>query len=66
MFILFRSCSGYFHFKLIYPELPGFNEWTQTSNPVQETKVIGYQGDCNCKISLLNQNIIKSKLMFLL
>jgi len=41
-----RSCFGYFHFKLFYPDLSGSNEWTQTSNPVLQNVVTGYKGEC--------------------
>jgi len=42
----YRTNQGYFHFKLCYPELTQFpfpcNEWTQTSNPVFESKITDY------------------------
>ena len=42
----YRTTQGYFHFKLCYPELTQFpfpcNEWTQTSNPVLESKITDY------------------------
>ena len=40
-FIYFRSCNGNFHFRLVYPELKGYNEWTQTNNPTTQTVVTG-------------------------
>ena len=44
----FRDADGNFHFKLCYPELTGAgggrcNEWTQTSNPVTDTTITGFQ-----------------------
>jgi len=43
----YRMKKGHFHFKLCYPELTQFpnpcNEWTQTSNPVLESKITGYK-----------------------
>jgi len=43
----YRTKKGYFHFKLCYPELTDFpfpcNEWTQTSNPVLESKITDYK-----------------------
>ena len=44
---VYRTNCGYFHFKLCYPELsqsvcPCY-EWTQTSNPVLESTITGYQ-----------------------
>ena len=41
---LTRSCTGKFNFKLIWPELDGVNKWTQTSNPTNETTVLGFRG----------------------
>lgn len=42
-----RGDDGAFHFKLHYPGDPaygnGFNEWKQTSNPVESPTVEGYQ-----------------------
>ena len=43
----YRTKEGYFHFKLCYPELTQFpfpcNEWTQTSNPVLESKITEFK-----------------------
>ena len=43
---LFRSKYGPFHFKLCHPDLTEFsfpcNEWTQTSNPVLDSKILGF------------------------
>ena len=33
---------GYFEFLLEYPEITGFNRWTQSSNPVLSSNVIDY------------------------
>ncbi len=43
-FDYFRSCNGNFHFKLVYPELNGYNEWTQTNNPTTQDVVTGFIG----------------------
>ena len=45
-----RSVEGSFHFKLCYPEVTGeaggsCNEWTQTSNPVTDSNIAGYQAN---------------------
>lgn len=43
-----RNWEGVFHFKLCYPELASStinfpcNEWTQTSNPLTESKITGF------------------------
>ena len=39
----FRREDGTFHFKVVYSELAGSNEWSQTSNPATETQIEGYQ-----------------------
>ena len=39
----FRNAKGAFHFKLVYPEIPAINEWTQTSNPTTETTITGFE-----------------------
>ena len=35
--------DGKFHLKIVYPELGGSNEWIQTSNPVTDSIIEGYQ-----------------------
>ena len=35
--------DGKFHLKIVYPELGGSNEWIQTSNPVRDSIIEGYQ-----------------------
>ena len=39
----FRTGDGKFHFKIVFPELGGSNEWIQTSNPVTESTIEGFQ-----------------------
>ena len=39
----FKTEDGKFHLKIVYPELGGSNEWIQTSNPVTESTIEGYQ-----------------------
>ena len=43
----FRNQDGNFHLKVCYPELSvngsSCNEWIQSSNPVTETKITGFQ-----------------------
>jgi hypothetical protein len=43
-----KNKDGVFHFKLCYPELTQFefpcNEWKQTSNPVTESTITGFEG----------------------
>ena len=39
----FRGEDGTFHFKLVYTELAGSNEWRQTSNPATDARIEGYQ-----------------------
>ena len=40
---LYKSCDGYYHFKLVYKEHFRFNEWKQTSNPFESETVEGYK-----------------------
>ena len=35
--------DGKYHLRIVYPELGGSNEWTQTSNPVKDSTIKGYQ-----------------------
>ena len=35
--------DGMFHMRIVYPELGGSNEWIQTSNPVRDSIIEGYQ-----------------------
>ena len=45
----FRSSDGKFRLKICYPELTWgvdgkkCNEWIQTSNPIRESRILGYQ-----------------------
>ena len=39
-----RNCDGSYHFKLYYPEMNGFNEWTQTSDPTTSKIVTDFKG----------------------
>ena len=39
----FRAEDGKFHLKIVYPGLGGRNEWIQTSNPVTESTIEGFQ-----------------------
>jgi|ERR1711953_151553 len=39
----FRTGDGKFHFKIVFPELGGSNEWIQTSNPATESRIEGFQ-----------------------
>jgi len=39
----FRTEDGKFHLKIVYPELGGSNEWIQTSNPVLNSTIEGFQ-----------------------
>ena len=39
----FRGEGGKFHFKIVYPELGGSNEWLQTSNPTKATTIEGFE-----------------------
>ena len=57
--IFTRTCKGLFHFLLNYPDLRKYNEWTQTSNPRNETTVAGFTGNTN--LSLYNmKNCVNS------
>lgn len=42
--LFFRSCTGLFHFRLVWPEIGAYNEWLQVNNPINSTEVEGYQG----------------------
>ena len=39
----FRGEGGKFHFKIVYPELGGSNEWLQTSNPTKANTIEGFE-----------------------
>ena len=44
IYILYRSCDGYFHFRLEWPELRNYNDWWQNSDPTLDTTVNGFVG----------------------
>ena len=39
----FRTEDGKFHLKIVFPDLGGSNEWMQTSNPVTDSTIKGFQ-----------------------
>ena len=45
----YRTADGKYHLKLVYPNMKGgdekknYNEWKQTSNPVTESDIKGYE-----------------------
>ena len=39
----FKNKEGKFHFKLCYPQIQKCNEWKQTSNPVEDIKIKGFE-----------------------
>ena len=39
----YKDVEGKFRFKLVYPEVPGFIEWTQTSNPITEEDITDFK-----------------------
>ena len=52
----FKDANGKFRFKLVYPEVPGFIEWTQTSNPIAEKTIAGFK-----LIGELEDSILKNR-----
>lgn len=46
--LLLRSCTGLFHFRLVWPEIGAYNEWLQESNPINSQVVVGFQGMKSC------------------
>ena len=39
----YRNADGYLEFKVVYPELSGYNQWRQKSNPTTSGKKAGYK-----------------------
>ncbi|XP_059097072.1 uncharacterized protein LOC131891494 isoform X2 [Tigriopus californicus] len=40
----FKSCTGDFHFRMVWPELGYYNEWWQSSGPLATSGVQDYRG----------------------
>ncbi|XP_059096821.1 uncharacterized protein LOC131891310 [Tigriopus californicus] len=39
----YKSCKGYYHLRMAWPELGYFNEWWQTSSPLEDSPVVGFE-----------------------